>query len=566
MRWFLFVLIIAGLAACTHAPEAPSVLPNDVSSAAVAGTTGTLVLTLPPIAKAGAVVPWLQSPALLSAATQSVTLTVNKAAAGTFALSTSSPGCATTAAGLVCKVTATVASGQDAIALTTHAGSAGSGAALATNSFKRHIYPNQQNLYSVPMTGIAQKLGILLLGGKVRQGHWAAVRIVAVGIDGAQNVIPSTSVVGPNGAGLPTVTVSYAGFLTGQLMNGEPYDPTASFACCGVLAAAFPYDGVQTGSEKFTLEAQGYRPASTTLRVVPGNTIAAMLVTTSYDSSRNPLFGATYVAQFALNAHGNVAPARAFVPPYVNGTNVFGEDASGNYWAGATHYSNLGATLGTLTLPSNQRPFGRDASGNIYTLFATNTGHCSIFEYRGNVYGKSAPIRQVNYHCADSVPAVDGNGDILVSNSAYSPGVPATIAEYAEGSGSGSVAPSRTIKLAAPSASTYYQIFTMDCDASGNVYVGIDQVFNGTSQIVVKIASGLTNPVTVLSNVPVQFLAVDDGGTIYARTWVSDSLNAIQVFPPGSTTPTQTITGTSSELDGVEPIAVPRAWTSSPTG
>jgi DNA-binding beta-propeller fold protein YncE len=96
----------------------------------------------------------------------------------------------------------------------------------------------------------------------------------------------------------------------------------------------------------------------------------------------------------------------------------------------------------------------------------------------------------------------------------------------------------------------------MDCDAAGNLYV-MDGP-NGVASIY-EIAPGSTTTTLLPLSAPPGAFAVDDQGDVYVAAY---PLNAIEVFPPGATSPSRTIEGSLTQLEGPGSIAVPRTWTS----
>jgi hypothetical protein len=563
-KWLVALAIIAaGLCACsgTSLPDrgASAVSLPPESHANVGTGRGRLRLVLPPIANFRAPIPWASSPAWLSSATQAAQFIVNGKVHGVV-LSAASPDCVTSPSGLMCTFSARVPAGSNVpISVRTYASANFGGRPLAQGALVQNIYANQTTTYDVPMSGIARRIGVLTQDRTFTLGQATAEPIIAVGFDASKRVIPSTNVVDSKGNALPPFTVTYSGFANGTL--SENYGQTTTFACCGILPSTFAYDGQHTGTETFDAAAAGFNSKLAKVKVTDGNTTLATIVASTGDVVSGGL--PFIIAQFPSDANGNVAPTRAFVPS--GGYSVYGEDGQGNFWSGQTHYSNTDEVLGTLNLPDTQTPRARDASGNIYAV-ANNPPACSVFEYAGT-YGAAVPLRQVDFTCtASEAMGVDAGGDIYVSLDNYS-GLASSIEEFAAGGGSGDIAPTRVIPMPTAPSLPYNQTMGIDADAAGNVYVAFQNLAVGPiyANNIYEIVPGSTTPALLIPNVPAESLAVDDAGDVYVRTYVAGTLNALQVYPVGSTTPTQTISGSATRLYYEGPITVPRSWTVSPS-
>jgi hypothetical protein len=278
--------------------------------------------------------------------------------------------------------------------------------------------------------------------------------------------------------------------------------------------------------------------------------LATILVGNEHDGG----IGFPFIAEFASSTNGNSAPVRSFSEG--NDNVAYGEDAEGNFWLGATHYSNIGTALGSVTQPwAVVPPSYRDDKGNLYAFNdTTRSSTCAVFEFAGGTYGL---LREIDYsgctYDGKSI-AVDATGDVFVSVSN-----PASILEFPP-SGSGALAPIRTITLPAGTATS--TVVNIDVDAAGNLYVlyypgtGFDDQF-------FEYTPGSTTPQTLLAGVPVKGFAVDDSGGIYARVYSSvdpTGPGAIEYFPAGSSTPAQTIAGTETKLSPyIYSITVPRS-------
>jgi hypothetical protein len=107
----------------------------------------------------------------------------------------------------------------------------------------------------------------------------------------------------------------------------------------------------------------------------------------------------------------------------------------------------------------------------------------------------------------------------------------------------------------------------LDVDAAGNVYVvGIENLgLQGgpTETNVYEISPGATSASTILTNVAVSTIAVDDGGDIFG--WKEPVFyvgwGEIDFYPAGSSTSSRTISGVAAAIDYAGQIALPRSWT-----
>jgi hypothetical protein len=509
------------------------------------GSTGPvkLTITLPAIQPANARVDWASGPNLLSAATRSVAGTVGTHAFGPVALSASQTGCEATSGGLGCTFSIRVAPGDDQrLQLQTYASKNGTGPALATATLTLNVRAGAERFAAPHVYGIARHIAAGPLEATVHQGTWQPVPIVVYGVDAAKAPIPSAAIVDSSDARIESVAaVTLAGFVNATLKGSDD----APIACCGVTDRTFSYDGLHAGRETFTVKTPGLTAISTTLRALRGSSALATIVTGS--SYANSSTDVNFVEQYLSNANGNAAPVRSFVAQ--NGNNrPFGEDEQGNFWVGGTHFSNTGATLGTVALPAQTNGLARDGAGNLYA--AT---HCSIFEYAAGAYGTPTPIRRILYpNCTiGSQLAIDGDGNIFVSIDG-SAGAPAGIVEFAAHAGSGITAPIRTI--VAPFGGGH-DIVGLDADAAGNLYA-LD--VNGSTTNLLQFAPGATVGKALLPGVSIQTFAVDDGGGIYARVYGATESGSLEYFPPGSNAPVQIISGSNTQLFAVGAIAVPR--------
>jgi hypothetical protein len=161
-------------------------------------------------------------------------------------------------------------------------------------------------------------------------------------------------------------------------------------------------------------------------------------------------------------------------------------------------------------------PYGMavDSSG---TLYVADNSDSQITEYPKGQTTVSATITD-----GISNPlglAIDNNGTLYVSN------YPAAVTEYAPGAN----APSKTIE-----GGGMEYAFGLALDKQQNLYIAdflsdqVWQVAQGSTTVKALNLQDLTGPVGV---------AVDGAGNL----WVTDSSEVVNVYPPGSTTPSKTL-------------------------
>jgi len=503
---------------------------------AIAGTSVTI--QLPTIQPKGVPIDWASSPNLLSAATLSASGTIGRKTFGPIALSAAQHGCQSTVAGLACSVTFSAAAGRNVpLHVSTYAGS-NTRTSLATGTTYFNVFANQNNVIKPTMYGIAQNFGIRAQTDTLTQGFAARDQLRVYGIDAAKRPIPSSAIVNPSGVFVGRrLSIEYAGVVD-QAPRQHP--------CCGNIAT-FTYNGLNAGAETLTVRVKGYPAASTTLDVVSGSTTPATLLTTGALPKSPPADGPLpVIAEFALNASGNVAPARTFIPPVGGSYPAFGEDLQGDFWVAGTHLTNLGTVLGTITLPEFNWNVAADSKGNFYVFSSSAT--CTIVEYPAGHYGHPKPVREIDLgtcNFPNAGIAVDAKGDVFLSVATSTP----QVLEYPP-SGSGSLAPIRVIGLSqAP-----YEGAAIDTDVAGNLYALI-------YPNLYEFAPGATTGKQLLAGYRISGFAVDDAGDIYADVEASASGPlSLEYFPAGSSSPTQIIEGSKAMLDeNGGSIAVPRS-------
>jgi hypothetical protein len=552
----LFLTLAAGaiLAACGAKTASPlpagAALPlsDDARAdapALVSRAAATLTITLPPIQPAGVPYPWTSTapPVWLSSATASISGTIGKRHFGPIALGNGAAACATPAPGvpLQCSITVSARRGKSVrLTLDTYA-SATAIKPLATSSQSVTIFAGPNFATAVPL-GVAQKIVTRAVPAALQQGQYSTSTLTSYGIDAAGLVIPGQL---GNAAG---INVRLSGFFNQNItLTCVDYSYCSPLKCCGVVTT-FNYTGVGSETETIrTISEVSYNPTTTKVRVLPGSSqLGTVLVSLS---TQNALVN----LQFASGTYGDPAPVRAVEL----GGPAYGEDASGNYWVESTNYSNTGAVLGTITIPQSTaepdpvyyQPVAKDQQGHIY---AVNNTSCAFEEFPANTYGVVSPMRNVT--CPGRLfapPAFDDAGNVYIAPSnTTSP----TVLEYGP-TGSGNVPPIRTITLSSPAGGSFA---ALGCDGSGNLYA----LLAGTNAVLYEFAPGATTGQPILTGMPMTTFAVDNAGdiTVVLQTYASTiAPGTIEFFPAGSSTPSGTISGPTTQLMGeIGAIAVPR--------
>jgi hypothetical protein len=533
----LLVALAFTVAACSSGSSTLSPaagLPSARTAQHGAPATGgaTLVITLPLIQQVDDPFSW-EPPVVnrLSSATGSISGTVGTSKFGPIALGSGAPACgaATPGGPLKCVITVNAPLGTESLTMNTYA-TGKIKAPLATGTQSVQVFSGT-NYATATLAGIARRVATII-EGTLRQGAFTTPPILAYGIDAAGRPIP-----GSISQGLQ-IGVQLTGFQTISLSRTCNYGDCRPTYCCGIIST-FPYDGLATGRETVrTTSTASYNPVLTYATVQPGNTaLATLLVQQTVAQSRDSF--PTLLMQFAQNAAGNTAPARV-----VETSGVFAEDASGDYWAGSTHYSNLGAKLGSVNV-GNYGPSAIDAQGHLYSTIQG----CGFSEYPANSYGTLKPTRTVTCTGDATGFTVDAAGDVYLSFE-YANGA-ATILEYGP-SGSGSVPPIRTITTQTGGYASYQQLAT---DASGNLYA---HMFGSSGLF--EFAPGATIGRQLFPSLSVLAFAVDNAGDVYvAAEGSSKGPFSLEVFAPGSTTPARVLSGSAARLgDGISAIVVPR--------
>jgi hypothetical protein len=545
------LLSALGASACSGNQASNALLP-DASSPSVSvaaairkpnGST-TLAITLPPIQPKDVAIDWTSLPNSLSSATDSIAGTIGKKSFGPIALTSSQSNCQPSGAGLVCTVTVPTAPGDNVpVQIATYEKKIRAGDQLATGTVTLSIFKAQKNVAKPAMYGIARGIGMSAQQNTLTQGFVAYDRLAVYGIDAAKRPIPSyNSVVNAAGA----LQTKFEIELSGPVKVAKYLH-----ACgrnqnrCWGYVEAFIYNGLRSGTETITVTKKGFADATQAVNVLPGSQTVAPLLTRGTFTVPGLSETLAFVSEFPLDANGNIAPTRTFMP---GDAPSYGEDANGDFWVGATHLSNRGAVLGTVTLPVEYTPAYVDGKGRLYAF--SSSPQCTLDEFPAGVYGTPTPVRQINFgSCSPGNVSVDVDdaGDVFIAGLSGSSPV---INEYAS-TGSGAIAPTRTIPVA-------QSLSGFDTDAAGNLYV-LTLSFNGTfTSDLQEFAPGSTTGTALLAGTFLQNFAVDDAGDIYGCEAANGPQYWLEYFQAGSNTPSRTINGNNTMLS-CDPIVVPRS-------
>lgn len=281
-QWsFLAIALLAVLAACggggggTSAPVVPQNAATSPAANATAGAAGTLKATLSltvPNAVTGQGVRRAQT---VASGTQSITLTLLQtngvATSGTvqgpFALTASSPGCATGANGVTCTFQIDAPIGDDIfVAQTYSTTTAAANTKLGSGAVAMTIKQNAQNTSTLTLNGPVASV-VLTSAGSIILGNLpypSSQRVFTVALDSSNNVIVNPSTFDQpvhlrlnytGGTSLIALTVAYA------YPNGGAASATTS-ASGGVVDTTSPSDTItvsviagQSGSQSATVTA-----------------------------------------------------------------------------------------------------------------------------------------------------------------------------------------------------------------------------------------------------------------------------------------------------------------------
>ena len=334
------VLFAFGLSACAGS-QALNAVPVGESGATISALPGarhsngatTLAITLPPIQPKGVAIDWVSLPNSLSSATESVSGTIGKKPFGPIALSSSQSNCQTSNAGLVCTVTVPAASGGDVVIdVATYGKKTGANDQLATGTVTQSIFRGQSNAVKPAMVGIARSFGVSAQQRTLTQGFVVNDRLAIYGVDAADHPIPSNSIVNADGAVEKTFEIGFSGPVNVPKREHK-CDRRAKECRSWGYVDSFVYDGLQSGTETITVSTKGFPDAIESAKVVPGTSIVAPLLTRGTIGGQPKTL--RFISEFQLDANGNVAPSRTFLPNFAPS---YGEDSKGNFW-GRRHAS-----------------------------------------------------------------------------------------------------------------------------------------------------------------------------------------------------------------------------------
>jgi hypothetical protein len=548
-RFGVAVFVLALNACAGH--QAISALPNGgslngaailaerrpVLPAAGNAPTGTIVVTLPPIAAGSRVSP--RAVNLLSRGTRSVAGHFGKYTIAPIVVQASVPGCAAQSGGLVCTLHITVPSGGGSLELQTFANAKGTGLPLAMSSpIPYRVDPGVDNYpRSLTWSAIVRSLRLTVRPPELT---------ITVGVNEGTSVVTAYAVDASGNAALGSRVV---------LADGHP--AALKLTQAGLRSATFPFfnffrnelqfNGQRSGKITFVASQDGKSPV---LAPVTGTLVVHSMPGVDGLGSIIAAAGSG-VVEFSPSASGATTPLRTL---FGVGYAPYGADAQGNLWAGTTRYSNTGKILGSIKLKQDYvfEAATTDSAGNVYAVLSaqySGEGYCNyqqwIVEYAAGDYS-GRTIRSVPYKdgCTATAIAVDASGYIYT----YTPGLyyyPTPTLSKWPANASGNVKPLSSV--------TVPPISNMISDASGNLYA-IEQAQSGSSPgTLVEFPAGSSTPQTVLPGVSVTAFTMDSTGNTYAEVPTSANAFQIEEFAPGSTSPSNTISSTSLTNSALPP-------------
>jgi hypothetical protein len=200
-----------------------------------------------------------------------------------------------------------------------------------------------------------------------------------------------------------------------------------------------------------------------------------------------------------------------------------------------------------------------DGTGNVYTTATEGATGTSIVEFPVNSSNNAQPTRSIPFNTTTGLTAmsglaVDTTGDIYASNTTGSVSIFSSTT-------TGSVAPTSTVSLtsaAGPQATAV--------DPSGNLYLATATPLNSIAISPIEVfAPGATLPsrslsgaLTNLAIASPQSMTTDSAGNLYVANVVA-GVSSILVFEPtatGNTPPLRDITGSNTQLGCVGGIAL----------
>ena len=148
-------------------------------------------------------------PAYVSPATQSVSVSPAGAAAQTFALTPSSPNCASSSGTLTCTLSVSVPTGQnEIITIATYSNTAGTGTPLSTAMVVTDVVSGQSNPVNATLNGVAASLAIALNPSRVTPGTAATVQVIVNALDASGNTIVGPGIYADAAGNPVTITLS----------------------------------------------------------------------------------------------------------------------------------------------------------------------------------------------------------------------------------------------------------------------------------------------------------------------------------------------------------------------
>jgi hypothetical protein len=560
----LGVLCLAGCRGSADTQPIPSVRAALVRSPDAGA--GTVSVSLPVIVVPNTIPtppPGESSIDALSSATRSISGSFGAERLKAVTLTAARKGCRSESDGLHCRITLKMRPGSHVLTLTTYASLDGTGAPLAQATTYHTVTiatgPNPVRLGY--FFGIAKAFTTTISPAAVTQGVPNVVTFSLYGLDAAGAVIPESSVYDENGI----VVTSHIGVKSG------PYTAQGIYRSYGnaILSEVFPYDGRMSGTEVFEFfgsgKNAGVKYASATLTMNPGPAGVPQIAVWNWGA--HAYMPGTLVL-FTADANGNASPWRT----YSLEAPAISMDDSGGFWAGpfttderttgATwmeRYDNTGKATANVVPSSPGLSFVGAAIGANQDLYAVQgtlrdsvtQGHeCPAKEPSLATYTAASSWTRVprsinlrGVQCPASV-AVDRQGNTYVTR-------PYGIVDEFAPNVNGDAPPIREFTGGA---------YSMATDSAGNFYeVGSYYNENGSCiRCLREFAPGSSTPVYILPTVYPVSIAIDAHDVLYVLVQQSE-LSAtyfVEVFPPGATTPSRTITGPNTGLTQPQFITV----------
>jgi len=199
-------ILILALSACGGAGTA---LPNANAPTNTIGQSalGSIALTIS-IPHASATTATARTPAYVSPATQSVSVSPAGASAQLFVVTPSSPHCTNSSAVLTCTLSATASIGQNkSVVIATFATVDGTGTALSIGTVVTNVVAGRANPVMVTLNGVVAAVSVVLTPGTVTKGTAATVGLIVNALDVSGNTIIAPGVYVDKNGNPVTITI-----------------------------------------------------------------------------------------------------------------------------------------------------------------------------------------------------------------------------------------------------------------------------------------------------------------------------------------------------------------------